>query len=116
MTPKLNEFLVFKKRNALGQFEDSPLSAISIWFFSTIVRAIPLKLANIFRAKWGRQTLMHHPTIPNDRRFYLVSGFSTRFVTFFASHFVCESLLLHSPEFLLQNQTRVKCMMTLCVT
>ena len=65
MTPKLNEFLVFKKRNALGQFEDSPLSAISIWFFSTIVRAIPLKLANIFRAKWGKTDF---DASPNDSK------------------------------------------------
>ena len=66
MTPKLNEFLVFKKRNALGQFEDSPLSAISIWFFSTIVWAIPLKLANYFpRAKVGKTDF---DASPNDSK------------------------------------------------
>jgi hypothetical protein len=52
MTPKLNEFLVFKS-GMPWSIEDSPLGAISIWFFSTIVWAIPLKLANYFpRAKW----------------------------------------------------------------
>ena len=74
MTPKLNEFLVFNKRNALVNLRLA-LSAISIWFFLHHRMGNTPKIANYFpRAKVGKTNFDASPNDSQRSHVDFISG------------------------------------------